>query len=317
MNELDVVKTIFGFYVVGDWKGAQGLIHPDAEVFFPGQPGIVPWAGRYQGREIKKFFDAVKDSLDILEYTINAFHHAGSVVTMQAFERCRVRSNGQLITNEHAGIARVQDGLMVSYREYADTAALHVGLAHSGGNHVHSVRRPPHSGDPGGEAALELIGVQRREDMDVAIVGGGYCGISLARLLADRGIRVTVLERGGRIARKTRTLLLDDNDIEMGTCYIALDYGPILGAGQRYGMVTRPLGRATANPASVLAPLFASDLRGMLQRLRLGMTTLRNLPRYTRRRAAVLRQFAAGDPAAMRAWAASCRHGCWPNASAR
>jgi ketosteroid isomerase-like protein len=129
MNEVDVIKTIFGFYVLGDWKGAQALIHPDAEVFFPGDPAILPWAGPLRGHEIKKFFDAVKDSLDFLEYTIAAFHHAGPVVVMQATERCRVRRTGRLVTNDHAGIARVEGGMMVAYHEYADTAALHAGFS--------------------------------------------------------------------------------------------------------------------------------------------------------------------------------------------
>jgi ketosteroid isomerase-like protein len=129
VNEIDVVKTIFGFYVVGDWKGAEALIHPEAEVFFPGDPAILPWAGALKGSGIKKFFDAVKDELDFLEYTISAFHHVGPVVVMQATERCRVRRTGRLVTNDHMGIARVQDGLMVSYREYADTAALHAGFS--------------------------------------------------------------------------------------------------------------------------------------------------------------------------------------------
>jgi ketosteroid isomerase-like protein len=129
MNEIEIVKTIFAFYVTGDWKGAQPLIHPRAQVFFPGDPAIVPWAGALRGHEVKKFFDAVKDHLDFLEYTITAFHHAGPVVVMQATERCRVRRNGRLLINDHAGIARIEDSLLVAYREYADTAALEAGFA--------------------------------------------------------------------------------------------------------------------------------------------------------------------------------------------
>lgn len=129
MNEIDVVKTIFAFYVLGDWKGAQALIHPDAEIFFPGDPSILPWAGPLKGSDNRKFFDAVKDNLDFLEYTIAAFHHAGPAVVVQASERCRVRRTGRVVTNDHLGIAHVQGGVMVAYREYADTAALHAGFA--------------------------------------------------------------------------------------------------------------------------------------------------------------------------------------------
>lgn len=124
MDAMSVAKMLFAHFVIGDTEGALELVHPDAVLRFPGDRRVVPWAGTYAGRDLKRFFDAVKDHLDFIEYTTQTFHCAGEVVFMTAHERCRVRATGKIFANHHAGILTVQEGLVRSYFEYADTAAI-------------------------------------------------------------------------------------------------------------------------------------------------------------------------------------------------
>lgn len=59
----------------------------------------------------------------------------------------------------------------------------------------------------------------------IGIIGGGPGGISLARLLTERGFSdVTVLERSREVGGKSRTVLHQGIPHEMGTCYYTLAY---------------------------------------------------------------------------------------------
>lgn len=66
-------------------------------------------------------------------------------------------------------------------------------------------------------------------DATIAVVGGGAGGLSVAKLLADRGFTgVTVFEKEGRVGGKSKTWV-DDNDAtktphELGACYMTGKY---------------------------------------------------------------------------------------------
>jgi hypothetical protein len=59
----------------------------------------------------------------------------------------------------------------------------------------------------------------------IGIVGAGPGGLSLARLLTEKGFAdVTVIERAGRVGGKSLTVYEQGLGHELGTCYVALGY---------------------------------------------------------------------------------------------
>jgi len=76
---------------------------------------------------------------------------------------------------------------------------------------------------------------------DVCVIGGGFAGISLARLLTDHGLSCTVLERSARLGGKSRTIHVDGVPVELGTCYMSFDYRSVQRFAKRFGSQTRRL----------------------------------------------------------------------------
>lgn len=125
-----LMKSLFALFVLGDTPGVMELVHPEGEWFFPGDPAILPWAGKWRGREVEQFLETCKDSLDYLEYTITEFLPVDEErVVIVCRERCRVKATGKVFENEHIGIARIRDGLVYSWREWSDSAALQAAYA--------------------------------------------------------------------------------------------------------------------------------------------------------------------------------------------
>lgn len=129
-NPALLMKSLFALFVLGDTPGVMKLVHPEGEWVFPGDPAILPWAGRWRGGEVETFLETCKDTLDYLEYTIKEFLPVDDErVVIVCHERCRVKATGKVFVNEHIGIARIRDGLVHSWREWSDTAALQAASA--------------------------------------------------------------------------------------------------------------------------------------------------------------------------------------------
>ena len=120
---LRLAREMFTFYVLGDTPGMRSLFAPDAHVVIPGDPALVPWAGVYTGAQADLFHSRVKDSVDVLEYTVKSYEPHGDTVIAFCRELGRVKATGKRFVTEHVGILTVRDGRIVRYLEYGDTAA--------------------------------------------------------------------------------------------------------------------------------------------------------------------------------------------------
>ena len=58
----------------------------------------------------------------------------------------------------------------------------------------------------------------------IGIIGGGPAGLSIAKLLSEKGVETTVFEAQDRIGGKSLSVNVSGNVIEMGTCYTTLAY---------------------------------------------------------------------------------------------
>jgi predicted NAD/FAD-dependent oxidoreductase len=78
----------------------------------------------------------------------------------------------------------------------------------------------------------------------IGIVGAGPGGLSLAKLLTERGFAdVTVLERGAHVGGKSSTYHYEGLGHEMGTCYVADGYTTVKKWMEAAGMGIHPLER--------------------------------------------------------------------------
>lgn len=123
-DAMKIAKQVFSCYPLGDTPEMVSLVHPDAYLRFPGNPQILPWAGEYRGHEVRRFHEATKNNLDLLEYVAHTFEPAGDHILIFAREHARCKWNGKEFINNHVGIITIRDGLVMRYLEYGDTAEM-------------------------------------------------------------------------------------------------------------------------------------------------------------------------------------------------
>jgi hypothetical protein len=137
---------------------------------------------------------------------------------------------------------------------------------------------------------------------DVAIIGGGISGISIARHLKHMGLRSVILEKATQIGGKAETLCLNGNVIELGTCFVASDYDEIVDLAKEFDLQTEPLGDASAHAESMLGDVYSPQTLARLRNLRNLILMLPAMRRYISLRRAALARFdarIAGEDAAL------------------
>ncbi len=122
---VNTVKCGLVAYVLGDNDGLRDLVHPECVWRFPGDPTIVPWAGRYIGMAIIDFFEIVKDTVfltDHIPHTIIAVDE--SRVLVKSRDVARVKATGRVFDHDLLTLVTLRDGLIVEWDEYGDTGAM-------------------------------------------------------------------------------------------------------------------------------------------------------------------------------------------------
>lgn len=84
---------------------------------------------------------------------------------------------------------------------------------------------------------MSETGIEAGRYFDAIIVGAGVSGLAAARLLADAGLRVVVLEARDRIGGRTHTLREPGRTVDLGASWIhGIDDGPVHDAALALGM---------------------------------------------------------------------------------
>ena len=85
----------------------------------------IPFSGRYEGREaVRGFFKAVGSSVEVREFSVKRTIVEADTVVAFGHERFVVKRTGVDWSTDWIQVHRVDRGLICSFREYADTAAI-------------------------------------------------------------------------------------------------------------------------------------------------------------------------------------------------
>lgn len=127
MNEqqnLEVVQKGYEAFGRGDLNTLLSLLDENVEWISPG-PADFPPAGRRRGRQaVAEFFKVLSDTVEILDFEPREFIAKGDRVIVLGRDSARVKATGNAVPFEWVHTFRLQDGKVVTFQEYGDTAAM-------------------------------------------------------------------------------------------------------------------------------------------------------------------------------------------------
>ena len=118
-----LVQRVYGNFKGGDIKSLLDSLSDDVSWQLP-EIENVPFSGKRQGREkVAQFFTSVAESQEVLQFEPQEFIAEGNKVVALGHYSWRVKSTGRVFTGNWAHVFTVQEGRIVAFHEYTDTAA--------------------------------------------------------------------------------------------------------------------------------------------------------------------------------------------------
>jgi ketosteroid isomerase-like protein len=127
-----LIQQTYAAFERGDVDTIVSLVDDSVVWLVPG-PSIIPFAGRFEGKEgVRRFFRAAVDTLDVLDQkTIESFAE-GDRVLVTGYEHMRVRATGKEFTTRWMHSYRLRNGKIIAFEEFVDTAAQAEGFTPAG-----------------------------------------------------------------------------------------------------------------------------------------------------------------------------------------
>lgn len=126
----DILDRWYAAIRAGDAAALAAVTTDDVTVRWNGPPGVVPWAGVWEGRtKVLTFFRRVAEHLDVL--AIETVHRvaADSTVVIVLQGHWRVKATGEELQVRAANLFRFEGGLVAAYEVYPDSYAFAKALA--------------------------------------------------------------------------------------------------------------------------------------------------------------------------------------------
>ena len=127
MNEQEntrLAQQVYENFKRGDIKALLNLLSEDIEWQLP-EIENVPFAGKRRGHEeMGQFFESLVDTQEFQHFDPREFIARGDKVLALGHYACRVKSTGREFGGDFAHVFTVDDGKVVRFHEYMDTAAV-------------------------------------------------------------------------------------------------------------------------------------------------------------------------------------------------
>jgi ketosteroid isomerase-like protein len=121
-NPTSVVQRMFEAFGKGDIEGMKKTVSSDTVWTYAG-PKALPYAGTYKGPEgVAAFVKNIFTSVDVLDFKVNEFINNGNTVVVTGSEKQKIKKTGRILEQKWVQIYKVNNGLIESMDEYADTA---------------------------------------------------------------------------------------------------------------------------------------------------------------------------------------------------
>lgn len=129
-DPVTVVQGIYEAFGRGDVPAILAFCAPDTAWEVVGRAGGYPLWDTFKGAEgVVKFFTTVAAEETFSDFTIHEVHGAGEVVTALGHAAYTLNKTGKTVDSDFIHLFRVQDGKVVSFREFSDTAQIAAGYA--------------------------------------------------------------------------------------------------------------------------------------------------------------------------------------------
>lgn len=114
----DIPAVIEGFHPEIEWREAEGN---------PYQPDGTPWVGPQE--ILEKLFMRLGEDWDGFTVHVSTLHDAGEYVVMEGRYTGTYKPSNRSINAQVSHVLRFQDGKLLSFQQYVDTAQLQAVMA--------------------------------------------------------------------------------------------------------------------------------------------------------------------------------------------
>jgi ketosteroid isomerase-like protein len=130
-SNLETTKKGYELFKQGDISTlVKDIVDDTCTWISPGPRDKLPWAGNFKGRqEIAGFFARVAENLDFTEFEPHQMIEQGDTVVVIGSSSARAKRTGKTVKDEWVHIFKYNQGRMVFFEEYTDTAAAVVGMS--------------------------------------------------------------------------------------------------------------------------------------------------------------------------------------------
>src|SRR5262245_57771251 len=122
-SNIEFVQQLYAIYARRDFDGVLQNCSPDIEWCSGASSDDFPAFGPRKGHaEVLDFFQIVSQAVEFSEFTPLEFYSDRDKVFVLGTFTCRMTKGDRKVTSEWLHIFTVQDGRVVSFREFLDTA---------------------------------------------------------------------------------------------------------------------------------------------------------------------------------------------------
>jgi ketosteroid isomerase-like protein len=141
MNNVEFVKSLYAAFTRGDLDTIFAACDPNIEWISNSDPALIPWGGERKGIDgARSFFREVAAHVEYESFQPRDFLPGSDFVTVLGHSIARVRPSGGRVDGEWIHLFKIENGKVVSFRDYCDTHALV--QAYFGGD-IHAVTVAP------------------------------------------------------------------------------------------------------------------------------------------------------------------------------
>lgn len=130
-SNLETAKKGYELFQRGDVPTLiRDLVDDNCIWISPGPKEKLPWAGSFKGKqEIGNVFAKVAENWDFTEFAPKDYIERGDTVVAIGTSSGRAKKTGKTVKNEWVHILKYNNGKLVFFQSYEDTAAAVLGMS--------------------------------------------------------------------------------------------------------------------------------------------------------------------------------------------